>query len=263
MAHMNFANYHSLMQALIASGREIGSVEDYLEGKLGTGPLAVIRHDVDRRLSKAVAMAQVENQFGVRATYYFRTSFFGFPANTIHRVHALGHCIGYHYETLSQAHGRRDLALDLFASNLKRLRSLVDCRTVSAHGSPLNQASNTDLLTDSGLRQFDLLGDAVHSLAGSPLVYLTDTAGTWDASQALNLRDHIPQQADAPALPRSHAELLHMVATSSRSLYFSVHPERWAQGWKDAIFCHLLDSAASLVKMLLYTANRLGLRPGP
>ncbi|WP_269849870.1 hypothetical protein [Methanosarcina horonobensis] len=65
----------------------------------------LLRHDVDRMPGRALATAQIEHELGIKATYYFRTSENVFKPDIIRQIRDMGHEIGYHYETLSEAKG--------------------------------------------------------------------------------------------------------------------------------------------------------------
>lgn len=66
--------------------------------------LALWRHDVDASPQGALALASIEHEEGVRATYYFnlRSEFYNLfepeVADIVHQVAAFGHEIGLHYD---------------------------------------------------------------------------------------------------------------------------------------------------------------------
>lgn len=60
----------------------------------------LLRHDVDARPDNALRMARLEHSLGIRGTYYFRMPH-TFDPPIIKEIAALGHEIGYHYETLA------------------------------------------------------------------------------------------------------------------------------------------------------------------
>ena len=66
-------------------------------------------------------MAEIENNYGVRSTYYFRAKKNVFVPQIILKIAEMGHEIGYHYECLSDTNGDVEKALIDF-ENLKKLR---------------------------------------------------------------------------------------------------------------------------------------------
>jgi len=47
-------------------------------------------------------MARLENELGIKATYFFRTIPHTFKPEIIKEIAGMGHEIGYHYENLSE-----------------------------------------------------------------------------------------------------------------------------------------------------------------
>jgi len=249
-----FTNYRILLESVACSNRKAGGVEDFLDGKLGFDEPVVIRHDVDRRPNKAIAMASLEREFGIRTTYYFRTGRKGFPEKAIREIVSLGHHAGYHYETLAQCNGNMEAALQLFQQRLGALRSIAECRTVCMHGSPLSKYNNLDLMRGSRWKEYGLLGEAILSFEKVNIVYLTDTGGNWGCHGNRNVRDRLPGSIKKAAIkPRSISDVLYLLEHKKVPIYFNIHPERWATGRWDGIWCALLDSLSYSIK---YTLRR-------
>lgn len=253
MSAFTHTAYAALLETLRASGRPMGGVADFLEsrGRGDVRPRIILRHDVDRRPGKAVQLATLEADVGVRATYYFRCTSSGrFPGRAVRPIAAAGHEVGYHYETLSAARGDRAKALAAFRENLAALRTLAPCTTVSMHGAPLSPHDNGTLLKGVALAEFELLGDAILSIPAEHVLYITDTGGRWDADSRVNLRDRLGTSDRAPALPDDPG-FGAALARSPDTLYLSAHPERWSGGPIDAVLCRTMDAAANMAKRLL------------
>ncbi len=65
--------------------------------------LVILRHDVDALPLHSLRMAQLENSLGIKGTYYFRMVPKCFKPEIILEIASMGHEVGYHYETLSEA----------------------------------------------------------------------------------------------------------------------------------------------------------------
>ena len=68
--------YQQLLESLIAKNYHFLTVEEYSTSQVVPSPnrsIVIIRHDVDRRPKNSLRMAILENELGVKATYYFRT----------------------------------------------------------------------------------------------------------------------------------------------------------------------------------------------
>lgn len=125
MRDLTLSRYHELISALRAEGYRVGGVAEWLRGDRD-GRRVILRHDVDRRVSNSAAMARLETKLGVRSTYYFRCGRRGFPDAAIREISALGHEVGYHYETLSECGGDAGWALKRLADNLSAVSSHCD-----------------------------------------------------------------------------------------------------------------------------------------
>ncbi len=92
-------NYLRLLR-IGASRYRVGTVADWTNKNL-TG---LWRHDVDCSPQAAIAIAKIEHQEGIQATYYFnlRSDFYNLlePAvlSIVHTIHAMGHEVGVHLD---------------------------------------------------------------------------------------------------------------------------------------------------------------------
>ena len=77
-----------------------------------------MRHDVDRMPGNALKMAEVEHEFNIKSTYYFRVNNSVFKKEIIKKIASLGHEIGYHYECLDKAKGDLEKAIRIFQKDL-------------------------------------------------------------------------------------------------------------------------------------------------
>lgn len=245
--------YSRILDTLKDSRRDIGGVADFLKNHQTAR--VILRHDVDRWVQQSERLAHLENKHGVKATYYFRATPGGrFPVQAIQTIANLGHEVGYHYETLSVCKGDLVKALELFAQNLETFRQIAPCTTVSMHGAPLSPYDNLALLKDIDLRKFELVGDAVLSFLSEDVIYYTDTGGTWNADEKMNMRDRIRSSANAPlgVFPGSSPAFKILLETSPSIIYISGHPERWAHNQCNLLICRTLDLTANTVKRLFF-----------
>jgi hypothetical protein len=103
MLDFTLDNYKDLCLALLDSGYTPLTVYSYLTGKQkSNNKLVVLRHDIDRKLGNALQMAELEHEWGIQSTYYFRFPY-TFKPDIIRKIKDLGHVVGYHYEVLSKA----------------------------------------------------------------------------------------------------------------------------------------------------------------
>jgi len=153
------SKYAQICEAVKHCACPIMTVSQFLEAGQPKESVIILRHDVDRDLSKAVEMANLEASFGLQATYYFRKIRSVFRKDQIKQLSQLGHEVGYHYEVLTKTRGNNEQALKLFEQELAEFREVVPVETISMHGSPLTPWNNLDLWRVYDFRDFNLSGE--------------------------------------------------------------------------------------------------------
>jgi hypothetical protein len=140
----SLAYYERMLTNIAASGRIVLPVADALAlDPAHAAAYCVMRHDVDRVPARAVRMAKLEQEHGIRSTYYFRcTRTDRFPNSAIEEIAGCGHEVGLHYETLSRCKGDVGNAVEAFKRDLAAFRAIAPCTTVSMHGAPLSRFNN-------------------------------------------------------------------------------------------------------------------------
>jgi hypothetical protein len=253
MRDLTLSRYHDLLVAFRSEGYRISGVAEWLRGDRA-GRRVIMRHDVDRRVSKAVAMARLEATLGISSTYYLRCGRRGFPDTAIREISALGHEVGYHYETLSECRGDAGCARKRLADNLQRFRRIAPCQTSCAHGAPLSRFDNRELLQNVDLNVYGLIGDALLSFEDETLSYLTDTGGQFRSSTGPgNLRDGLRKRPPTySCVARNVSELILLVTNHPGPFYLNVHPERWARNRGDMWYCVIADLLAGIGKKVIH-----------
>jgi hypothetical protein len=249
----DLADYERLLDAALERGWRFLTVEEYLRADDPDAPFVVLRHDVDRKVGSAVAMAEAEAERGVQATYYFRTG--TFDPETATAMAERGHEVGYHYEDLAATRGDVAAARDRFVRNLERFRRHVDVTTACAHGSPLSPHVNTAMWDDDpAFEEYGLLGEAYLSIdfederhAGEePLAYLSDTGRDWDLD--LPGFGRVRSTDDVIDAFRGHAR---------QRFYVLAHPCRWSKSRAEFLERSGWDVATETVKSVVEQAHRL------
>jgi hypothetical protein len=139
-----------LLRTLSDSGYSFLAVKDAsVRQDMADSHQVILRHDIDRRPSYALACARMEASLGIFGTYYFRITPGSFDKDIIQEIAAAGHEIGYHYEDLDcctqgyvNGEGRvsdieylASRAFVSFSENLKKFRMLCTVTTACMHGS--------------------------------------------------------------------------------------------------------------------------------
>jgi len=136
--------YEKLLLTLKNSGYSFFTFEEYCRGK-AKGKFVILRHDVDQRAGHSVAVAKVENDLGIKASYYFRIVPQSNQPDKIMSIAAMGHEIGYHYEDLSLFKGDSISASNHFTTQLEYFRQFYPVKTICMHGSPTSRYDNRNL----------------------------------------------------------------------------------------------------------------------
>lgn len=132
-----YRGYRALLILLAESEYPIATYHDW-----ETKPRCVIlRHDIDTDLTQAVRLAELEAEAGVRSTYFvlLRTDFYN-PASSgsleqIHRIQALGHEIGLHFDEKAYPTGTQEEMVQRILKECGVLSALLETEvsTISMH----------------------------------------------------------------------------------------------------------------------------------
>jgi len=230
---------------------KIVTVEQYLSQDIEQ-PFVIMRHDVDRDLGSALAMAELENGYGINSTYYFRYPR-TFNVQVMSKICNLDHEIGYHYEVLDKAGGNPQKAIDIFHQELNIFRKYFPVATVCRHGNPLTKWDGKEVWECFDFKDFDLLGEAYISCTGVS-TYLTDTGRNWTGSR--NIKDTLTSN-NSNGVKNTREFILFLQNNKEDSIYLNFHPERWPAGTWKWITSLIRDKTFNLGKILISTGNKL------
>jgi hypothetical protein len=212
--------YADILDVLLKHGFIAYTLSDYLSNDQPTTRFVLLRHDADFDARKAIPLAALEAERGLRATYYFRGPHHrrSFNIEIMQQIAAMGHEIGYHYETLDSCEGNFEEAIRLFEAQLQAFRDAgFNIDTVSAHGNPRvkknNYKTNEDLIHHDLMlcRRNKLLGDAGYPRASSDLIYISDVGVRF---RGIGTARHLRELLSKDSLKR---------------LYLLTHPDYWSR----------------------------------
>ncbi|MBN2355868.1 hypothetical protein JXO59_07130 [candidate division KSB1 bacterium] len=178
--------YRKLLDALMGAGY---AAQTFAEFVAAAKPRAVVlRHDVDRLPGSALTSAIITHEFRIKATYFFRIVPGVWDEKIMAQIMVLGHEIAYHYEDLTITKGDYESAIQHFARNLARFRTVYPLKTICMHGSPLSKWDNRLLWTKYDYRDFGIIGEPYFDIDYDKVAYYTDTGRRWDG-EAVSVRD--------------------------------------------------------------------------
>ncbi|WP_122088917.1 hypothetical protein [Halalkalicoccus subterraneus] len=255
VSDFTFDHYGRLLDAALDNDYTFYTVEEYVTRAEHDDPHIVVRHDVDRKVATARAMAHVEAGRGISTTYYFRTS--TFSPEVAAEFEELGHEVGYHYEDFVKTRGDFEAAHERFARNLDEFREHADIATICPHGSPLSPHHNLDMWHgEYGIDRYDLTAEAylsVDTASDDPEKpsYVSDTGRDWATTIA-----------DFGRISTTDDLIAAMESGTCDRLYLLVHPGRWSRNPAEQVQRVAWDVAAEAGKSVAKGAHALGRSSG-
>lgn len=166
-------HYDALLHAAQIAGYAQTSVRDYFnavhDGRQRAPQKVIVhRHDIDTDLRTARKLFEIEQKYGIRASYYFRLSTLDLAF--MREIEEYGSEASYHYEELATFAKKNRLRTaaeilprlpeirEHFLLNFKSIEERLGRKitTVASHGDFANRRlklNNTELLTDPSLRE--------------------------------------------------------------------------------------------------------------
>jgi hypothetical protein len=241
-----------LLDSLCKNGYSFQSVEDFVTSP--SAKVVILRHDVDRNAARSFIAARLENEIGIKGTYYFRIVNQSNNPDIIKKIAALGHEIGYHYEDYSFARGDADAAIVRFKENVDYFRSFYPVRTICVHGSPMSAWNNLDLWKSYSYYDYGIIAEPYKDLDFETILYLTDTGRKWNGFK-VSFRDKV-QQDKYSELKKKLKHTFNIIdAVRSDQLpdrlMLTVHPQRWIDNPILWIHEYTFQGAKNLIKRLI------------
>lgn len=235
----------------------LSAIGSHADGK------CALRHDVDLRPDYALRIATIENSLGFVATYYFRTMHFNSHAQTIKDIAALGHRVGYHYESLDTCHGNIDAAYRDFCLNLERLRRLAPVTTACAHGSPRSPHNSQDIWLHHDIHALGIDYEPMIDTDFERTLYLTDTGRRWDGWR-MSVRDKVAKrqrQWEKEGLSfHTTDDIIRALQNTAHPIHryellINTHPQRWMPFGSAWLAEAAMQQAKNIAKWCIVSIN--------
>ena len=243
--------YKELISALKDAGYEFVTYAEYCEG-LRADKLVVMRHDVDRSVERARRLAEVENEMGVKVSYYFREKFIG---DDVVCIASLGHEVGYHYEELVTEKGDVERAYVRFMRNVCALRELVDVKTITMHGAPTSRFDSKEMWRVCDYKKLGLIGEPQFDVDWNDMFYLTDTGRSWNG---VSRRDKVVEFKliwEAKGwVYKTTDDVIKVVRNGSfpNRVMMTTHPQRWADNIWEWMRELVVQRVKNIIKKLFF-----------
>ncbi len=248
--------YKTLCETISNSSYTTFTFEQYFNQENPPKNCILLRHDVDRNISNAHKMAMIEQRLNLVSTYYCRTTERVFKPEYFQEIAAMGHEIGYHYETLDKAKGDVEEAIKIFGQELNAFREFINIKTVCMHGNPFSPWLNSNIWNKYDFRDFGIIGEPYLSLDYKDVIYLTDTGRTW-ADKNIRVKDVIKDKDH-----QKNNLLIGNISTTDDiinlikeeqypRICLLAHPDRWHG--------HLIDWTGELILQNLKNIGKAGI----
>lgn len=225
MRDFTYKIYDELCETIVSSKYEPITFNEYFENENLPDNFIILRHDVDKWPENAVELAKIENKHNIKSTYYWRNVSYVYKPELIKQQADLGHEIGYHYETLAQANGNYERALNIFMEWLAKLRAITKISTICMHGSRFTKWDNRHLWNKYDFKEFNIIGEPYLSIDYSGIKYISDSGGSW-LNKGQRTRDTINDIDDE--LINSTEHLIELIKEGKYDkLVILAHPDRW------------------------------------
>ena len=250
--------YAQLLETLKEAGYSFVTFRNYCEHKeeLEANRFIILRHDIDLKAKNALAIAQIEHERGIMASYYFRVVEQSNKPEIIKAIVGLGHEIGYHYEDMTICGGDAEEAIGHFKEQLDYFRQFYPVRTICMHGAPRSKFDGRDLWKHFDYHNFGIIGEPYFDLDFSKVFYLTDTGRRWDGFN-VSIRDRIPVYQDrwvANGLVYHSSDDIIKAAeagTLPGRLMMTTHPQRWSDNKAEWLMELGMQSIKNVMKRMM------------
>ena len=243
--------YKELLLKLKEKGYDFITFESYCLDKdaLSDNSFVILRHDVDLKAENSLAVARIEYELGIQASYYFRVVKQSNKPEIIKAIAGLGHEIGYHYEDMSICEGDAEKAVAHFGKQLEYFRQFYPVRTICMHGAPRSKFDGKDLWKLYDYHDFRIIGEPYFDVDFSKVFYLTDTGRCWDGFN-VSVRDKVPiyqeEWIKQGLVYHSSNDIIKAIVEGNlpKRVMMTTHPQRWT----DNIFSGLKEFCCQSVK---------------
>jgi len=229
----------------------------------------LLRHDVDKKPINSLRSAIIENELGIKGSYYFRIVPESYDFNIMQKIADLGHEIGYHYEDVDLVLKSQkselmnqdyeinmekliDFAYESFCKNLDVFRRNFDISTICMHGSPTSRFDNKIIWEKYNYQDLNIVGEPYLDINWQDFGYLTDTGRKWNKNE-ISVRDKVNSKYKLSF--KSTNEIIANIDKLPQKIMFTIHPQRWNENlfaWLDE---YVSQNLKNIVKKYFYVRD--------
>jgi len=220
---------------------------------------AIIKHDVETNVPKALKLAEIESKYNIMATYYVQLYLLESEKNikALKEIQKLGHEVTYHYDVLDANGGDWDKAISEFNYAIKKFEDNgFKIYTVCPHGNPVMKrngwSSNKDFFRNKDIKEIycsitDIVIE-VNRFGENGVTYISDAGYGWKLISDISNNDRDKTQPDV--VLNDLDSVFNLIRRNSKVI-ISTHPHRWYSStfnvWLRLIFFKLLRSIVNIM----------------
>lgn len=222
----------------------------------------IIKHDVETNVKKALKIAQIENKYNIKSTFYVQSYLINTHRNVklLKKICSLGHEVTYHYDVLDSNKGNYDLAIMEFEKTVLKFNKLFQpVKTVCPHGNPVMKrngwSSNKDFFRNKKIKKkFSHIKDIVinpEKFINKELAYISDAGFDWKLITSISEND---RDLSVNKSLNNLDNVFTLIDDETKSVILSSHPHRWVQSkniakLKKYVFFAIRSLTLKLVKI--------------
>lgn len=239
------SKYKELLLSLTQQNYSFQTFDEFL--KKPNRRVIILRHDVDLLPGHSQRFAKIQNELGIKGSYYFRAVPESWNEDVIKEIASMGHEIGYHYENLTSCNGDLDKGVKDFENNLTNLRKLAPVSTICMHGSPMSKYDSKNLWKKHDYRDYGIIGEPYFDVDFNEVFYLTDTGRMWDGHK-VSVRDRVNTSFEKTY--HTTNEIIDAIKLNQlpNQVMFTFHPQRWHNDTIQWIKELLLQNTKNVIK---------------
>lgn len=226
----------------------------------------IIKHDVETNVRKALEIAEIENRFNIKTTFYVQSYLLNSNKNIrkLKKIQKLGHEVTYHYDVLDSNKGNWDLAISEFDSTIIKFKEKgFEITTVCPHGNPVMErngwSSNKDFFRNIQIANtYPEISDIVinpEKFGTKKMSYISDAGYGWKIISDISNNDRQLEVTDVKI--ENLDELINLYLISDQKCFIvSSHPHRWR---KYAVSVNLLKSLFFILRFIVRQLTKITL----
>lgn len=228
-----------------------------------SGKYLVLKHDVETDVSHAFKIAEIEQRYGHRGSYYVQAYLLEKEENValLKQMQQMGHEISYHYDVMDSCNGNLEAAMKEFEKNCKMFENKgFPVITVCQHGNPIVERngyhSNRDFFRNAQVQtRYPKLSDIMVNYKeqrNTEYLYFSDAGRMFKLIYDPINNDIV--NSDDKNVPFTDLEALLEGLSLDIGNIISIHPHRWTNSetlyvLKHGVFKGIKTTAKLLVKV--------------